>query len=318
MNIESLFRKAFGKREKLFGNAGTNCYRLFNTDGDGIPGLTIDWYGEYVLVQFFASDLMDMSDDIMRSLDRTSSMLPASLKGILLKYRKKQPDARDIAAAMRSVVVEGTVPPEGYCVLQNGVKAAVDLVGGQNTGIFLDMREVREQLLPYYRPGTSMLNLFSYTAIFSVHAVKHGITGSVNVDLSRGVLERAKFNYELNGLRVDERDFIYGDSLDWMRRFRKKSRTFSMVIFDPPTFSRNRKRTFSTKKDYRESLGIISGLAEGGYALTSINSYTISRDEYLSFHPCGWEMEFFNNEPSDFAISGNPYLKVGLWKIKNS
>ena len=98
-----------------------------------------------------------------------------------------------------------------------------------------------------------MLNLFSYTALFSVHAVRRGITGAVNVDLSRAVLERAKVNYGLNGLRIDERDFIYGDSLEWIRRFRKKGRTFSFVIFDPPTFSRNRQRSFSSRRDYAAS-----------------------------------------------------------------
>jgi 23S rRNA (cytosine1962-C5)-methyltransferase len=219
---------------------------------------------------------------------------------------------------MKSIVIEGSGPPEGYSVRQNGILAAVDLMWGQSTGIFLDMREVRERLVRYYSSVDIMLNLFSYTALFSVHAVNHGVMGAVNVDLSKGVLERAKANYRLNGLRVDERDFIYGDSLDWIRRFRKKGKTFTIAVFDPPTFSRNRKRTFSSKKNYRDSLSMLSDIVDGGYALTSVNSYSISREEYLSYHPAGWRLEFFANESSDFAHSGNPYLKAGFWKIKNS
>lgn len=318
MQIESLLNTAIRKRVKLFTDADTNCYRLFNGDGDGVPGLTIDWYGGYVLVQYFDHGLASMTDEIRASLARCERNLPSRPRGILLKNRLRPDDVRDIAAAMRSAVLDGSAPPPGYTVRQNGILAEVDLVGGQSTGIFLDMREVRERLAAYYRPSDIMLNLFSYTALFSVHAVRNGITGAVNVDLSKGVLERAKTNYRLNGLDVDERDFIYGDSLEWLRRFRKKGKTFSIVIFDPPTFSRNRKRTFSSKKDFRDSLGLVSGIISEGFALTSINSFSISREEYLSYHPRGWTLEFIANESSDFTHQGNPYLKAGLWKIKNS
>jgi len=318
MQIESFLKKAILKREKLFTDTATDCYRLFNGDGDGVPGLTIDWYGRYVLVQLFDEGLSSAVDDIRSSIRNSETMLPARPEGILLKNRLKPDDTRDIASAMRSVVLEGSEPPEGFSVRQNGIHALVDLVGGQSTGIFLDMREVRDRLGGYYGCSDTMVNLFSYTALFSVHAVKHGITGAVNVDLSKGVLERARDNYRLNGLKVDERDFIYGDSLEWIRRFRKKGKTFSLVIFDPPTFSRNRRRTFSIKKNYRESLDLVNGLVERGHVLTSVNSHSISREEYLSFHPDGWKPEFIANESSDFTNRGNPYLKAGLWKIKNS
>ena len=318
MQIESNLIRALGKREKLFSDPETNCFRIFNGEGDGIPGLAIDWYGEYILIQYYEPGLRGLTGDIVRAITGAVPRLPAPPRGIMLKNRLKSSDARDISASMRSVVIEGSGPPEGYAVRQNGVLAGVDLMRGQSTGIFLDMREIRERLVRYYSPADIMLNLFSYTALFSVHAVAHGITGAVNVDLSKAVLERAKVNYRLNGLRVDERDFVYGDSLDWIRRFRKKGKTFTQVVFDPPTFSRNRRRTFSSKKNYRDSLAMLSDIAEGGYALTSVNSYSISREEYLSYHPIDWRLEFFANESTDFTHSGNPYLKAGLWKIKNS
>ncbi len=318
MQIESLLAKAIRKREKLFADTATNCYRLFNGDGDGVPGLTIDRYGDYILMQYFDERLASATGDILASITRVIPLLPARPLGILLKKRLKPDDTRDIASAMKSVVLEGSEPPDGYSVSQNGILASVDLVGGQSTGIFLDMREVRDRLAGYYRSSDSMLNLFSYTGLFSVHAVRNGITGAVNVDLSRGVLERAKKNYRLNGLKVDERDFIYGDSLEWIRRFAKKRKIFTLVIFDPPTFSRNRRRTFSTKKNFQGSLDLVNGLVEEGFVLTSVNSYSISREEYLSFHPEGWKLEFIANESSDFTHGGNPYLKAGLWRIKNS
>ncbi|HOT43894.1 MAG TPA: class I SAM-dependent methyltransferase [Spirochaetota bacterium] len=318
MQIESLLTKAVRKRETLLADAATNCCRLFNGAGDGVPGLTIDRYGDYILMQYFDEGLAPATGDILAAITRVIPLLPERPLGILLKKRLKPDDTRDIASAMKSVVLEGAEPPGGYCVRQNGILAAVDLVGGQSTGIFLDMREVRDRLAGYYRSSDTMLNLFSYTGLFSVHAVRNGITGAVNVDLSKGVLERAKENYRLNGLKVDERDFIYGDSLEWTRRFTKKGKNFTLVIFDPPTFSRNRRRTFSTKKNFQGSLDLLNGLVEDGFVLTSVNSYSITRDEYLSFHPKGWELEFIANESSDFTHGGNPYLKAGLWRIKNS
>jgi 23S rRNA (cytosine1962-C5)-methyltransferase len=318
MNLESLLAKAFEKRLILFTNEDTNCFRLLNAEGDGVPGLTIDLYGEFILIQYFSSNLLKESDGIMRSLAMAMNLLPVEPRGILLKNRIKPSKTRDLRAARESVLIEGTPPPIDYTVLQNGIAIGVDLVRGQGSGIFLDMREVRDDLVRFYRHSDAMLNLFCYTAIFSVHAIRHGIAAAVNVDLSKRVLERAKGNYRLNGLHVDERDFIYGDVLDWIRIFRKKGKMFSFIIFDPPTFSRNRLRTFSSSKDYSDYLALIENLVDDGYVLTSVNSYSITADQYKSFHPSTWKLELYHNESSDFTNTGNPYLKTGLWKIKIS
>ncbi|OHD66149.1 MAG: hypothetical protein A2176_07860 [Spirochaetes bacterium RBG_13_51_14] len=315
MNLTPFFTKAFEKRRDLFDDPGTTCFRLFNGAGDGVAGLTLDWYAGYILVQYFSPRLKDKADDVMRGIEAASALLPAQPKGVLLKNRLKSADTSEISAAMKSSIIRGSKPPEGYTVTQNGVLAAVDLVRGQSTGIFLDMREVRDRLAGYYGANGAVLNLFCYTALFSVHAIKQGTRSAVNVDLSRAVLQRARINYALNRLRVDDRDFITGDSLDWIRRFRKNGMIFSLVIFDPPTFSRNRYRTFSSRKNYRESLALIADLAVRGHVLTSVNSYSISEDEYRNFHPAGWKLEFFSNESSDFTHTGKPYLKTGLWKV---
>ncbi len=318
MQLEPLLTRALSKRGKLLADPDLDCCRLFNGDGDGVPGLCVDRYNEYLLVQYYEPGLASMGGGILRAIDGIVPLLPAPPKGVLLKDRTRHAGAPDPADAAKSVLLSGSLPPGDYTVRQNGVRAAVDLLKGQNTGIFMDMREVRDRLAGYYSRSDTLINLFSYTALFSVHALMHGIAGAINVDLSRGVLERARANYRLNGLRIDARDFIYGDSIEWIRRFRRQGKAFSFVVFDPPTFSRNRKRTFSTKKNYRDSLALVTDIARGGYALTSVNSYSVTREEYLSYHPDGWRLEFFANEASDFTHAGNPYLKAGLWKIKNS
>ena len=99
------------------------------------------------------------------------------------------------------------------------------------------MREVRKDLTRYYGSMDSMVNLFCYTALFSVHGLCNGLKKSLNIDVSKAVLKKARTNYILNDLTIDDRDFIYGDSLDWLKILNKKEQTFSMAIVDPPTFS---------------------------------------------------------------------------------
>lgn len=313
-DIGYLFSSAVEKRNLLFEDLETDCFRIFNTSGDGVEGLTVDYYAGYILLQYFNADAKDAISKILPSLIKS---LPVPVKGVLSKNRMTPSKGEIPDEHWKSVILYGDYPTDGIIVLQNGVRARVDLVNGQNTGIFLDMREIRDKLHQFYESESvgRMLNLFSYTALFSVHALKNGVKNAVNIDLSRGVLSRAKINYELNGLKVDQRDFIYGDALDWTKQLSKKEVVFDFAVFDPPTFARNKKKNFSVKKDYSDSLQRVELLIDKGFILTSINSYTVTEQEYRSYHPDNWELLMFGNESSDFIYSGNPYLKVGLWKI---
>jgi 23S rRNA (cytosine1962-C5)-methyltransferase len=179
------------------------------------------------------------------------------------------------------------------------------------------MRDIRTELTGFYQKEkpVSMLNLFSYTGAFSVHALKNGVQRAVNVDLSKSVLRRARENYVLNSLPVDERDFVYGDSYERVKIFSRKNIHFDFAVFDPPTFSRNRGKNFSVRNDYTAFLELLGNVVPGGFIFTSINAATLTKSEYISFHPRSWELVMFANESSDFIHRGNPYLKAGLWKI---
>ncbi len=313
-------KSSFFKREYLFEDDETDCFRLFNSEGDGIEGLTVDLYGEFLLVQYFnrsVEDLLAGETSLINGIITAADLFPVPIRGVLVKNRLRSRSLSGIQHMRETRLVAGELPGRDYCVKQNGVNAYVDLIHGQNTGLFLDMREVRESLKPFYSHTKikSMVNFFSYTSIFSVHGLLNGVEHSVNVDLSKGVLRRSIDNYKLNGLPVDQRDFIYGDALKWIRTFERKHRGFNFIIFDPPTFSRNKKRNFSVKKDYPGALKIMENISDDGYILTSVNSYSVSRDEYISYHPPRWKNLLVMNESSDFIHPGTPYLKVGLWKI---
>ncbi len=316
MNLKDRFIAAFGKRSGLLELADTNCFRLANMEGDGIPHVTVDRYNEYILVQYFHDDFLRERDRYVLAIEGALNWLPLTVRGVLLKNRTRVSSAGEIQESRISELVTGDTPPDNYRVLQNGIIAGVDLVNAQNTGVFLDMREVRDRLREFYPGMAGMLNLFSYTSLFSVHALKHGVPHAINVDLSKAVLARAMENYRLNDCAADDRDFIYGDALHWIKRFSKKGRRFSFVVFDPPSFSRNRTKVFSVRRHFPEYCRRISGIVDDGHVLTSVNQVTVTKDEYISFHPPGWELVFFSNESSDFTYRDRPCLKVGLWKVQ--
>ncbi|MBN1531816.1 MAG: class I SAM-dependent rRNA methyltransferase [Spirochaetes bacterium] len=316
MDIPLTILSAFEKRGSLHDSADTDCYRLFNLAGDGMPGLSIDRYGEYLLVQYFNQEVGGNTGAIIASVERAAARLPFGIRGIVCKDRIKTRDREDIASRRHSMIAAGEAPPEGYRVRQCGVTVAVDLMRGQSTGLFLDMREVRQALAPLYPSGGSLLNLFCYTALFSVHALLRGMRWALNVDLSRQVLRRAMHNYTLNGLGVDHRDFLEGDALQWIRRLARQGRRFDLGVIDPPTFSRNRKRSFSVKRHMPLLLRQAGGLCAGGFLLTSVNSHSMDFREYRSLHPAEWILEAYFNESWDFVRSGEPYLKAGLWRVR--
>jgi 23S rRNA (cytosine1962-C5)-methyltransferase len=266
------------------------------------------------MVQFFSKELFRYREVIFSLVIESITEKYKSVKGIVFKDRT-QNAGENPQDARKSISVWGGMPPDRYTVLQNNMVLVVDILHGQSTGVFLDMREMRERLLPFYDNCRSLLNLFSYTGAFSIHALSNGVSRAVNIDLSKTVLKRAVNNYLLNGLECDGRDFIAGDVGDVLKFLRKKEQRFDMAVYDPPTFSRNGKKVFNVRRDYGKHLEMLSEIVKGGYVLTSVNAASISKREYRSYHPDGWVPVVWGNESKDFPFVGEPYLKVALWKV---
>jgi 23S rRNA (cytosine1962-C5)-methyltransferase len=323
MKYSSIVEKACGRRDGLFADPDNTCFRLLNGHADGVEGLAVDRYGEYLVLHYYGKfprkDAQALVSAVIESLAKRGIVL----MGAMMKDRRKpseidalsEPEGGVTGKSGTAEILWGAPPPGDYTVRHNGLMVYVDLAGGLHTGLFPDMREIREKLVEYYTRGGSLLNLFCHTGVFSLHALAHGISRCVNVDLSAPALVRARRNYALNGMAADETDFICGDAFRWIRSFEKKNRRFSMVIFDPPTFSRNKRRTFSVKRDYRDYLELLSRLAEGGCVLSAVNAESVSLDEYMSLHPMQWQSLFVAGESFDYRGSSDPYLKAGLWRV---
>jgi len=321
MDHESLVKRAVERRAALFELKDTDCFRIVNGEADGLPGFTLDRFGAFLLAQAYDESLLErrggnatLNKSYIRAL--SPAIMPVPLKGVLFKNREKLSEKSYDRAGRKSLLIYGEYPPAGFAVTQNGVSVLADLVEGQGTGIFLDMREIRNELSDFYRIlNGRMLNLFCYTGMFSIHAIKNGLAGALNVDLSANALKRAMKNYELNGIALKKTDFVHGDAVEWPVRLAKKGVEFDIVIVDPPTFSRNGKNFFSVRENYGALLSSLAHTAPHGYVFSSVNALGLSRKEFMAFHPRSWKLVFYRNESSDFSMPGNHYLKAGLWKV---
>jgi 23S rRNA (cytosine1962-C5)-methyltransferase len=309
-NILQKISDAFRKRESFLNRGNTNAYRLLNGKGDGISGLIIDRYDKFLLLQIYENEIDDYIDEIINIIVREPLIERCEIAGIL---KKKREETAESQKNYMSECVWGAAPEGRFSVMQSGIKVEVDLMYGLNTGLFLDMRTVRESLIHRYGEISTILNLFCYTGVFSVHAIHHGVMRVSNVDISRTVLRRAKRNYEINGFNIDERDFITEDAGRFLKSMAKSGNRYDLVIFDPPTFARNKQRTFSIKNDYQRYLEMI-GAVSGKYVLSVVNTYSISVNEYRGYHPNSWSLLSLMHESDDFTAADDIYLKAGLWE----
>jgi 23S rRNA (cytosine1962-C5)-methyltransferase len=312
MKTQELIKKAFERRLGFFSSEET-VFRLINGDGDGLYPCTADYYDGFILIQDFDGN-SGLPAELLKIIPDVCSEYSLPVKGILLKNRGRLSPGDDIEAKRKSIIIDGESPADEIIVRHMGLDISVDIINSQNTGLFFDMRYARSELLKYYADFESMLNLFSYTCVFSLHALKNSVRRAVNVDISKPVLSRGMRNYELNGVNVDSRDFVKGKSSDLIKYYKKKGIRFSFSVIDPPTFARSQKGSFSAERDLSSYLRDLSGISD--YVFSAVNTFKTDERTFLSMHPENYELVFSANEAEDFPHSGSPYLKTALWKIR--
>ena len=208
-------------------------------------------------------------------------------------------------------------PIDSITVLENGISYDIRPGARLSVGLFLDMREVR-QWLRSASSARGVLNLFAYTCSLGVSARLGGATRVVNLDLSRPYLEWGKANYRLNSLDIDDRDFIYGDAFDWLRRFARRAERFDVVIIDPPSFSSTR---FAVARDYPRLVAAAVRVVSAGGVLLAATNHTATTDARFDVWLTTGVVEAGRrgkitqrwHEPApDFPIAAGsrPYLKV--------
>lgn len=256
----ALLEEAFNKRAGL--RASTNALRLVNGYGDGLDGLVLEQYGQHFVAQVFDARWFSEKEALLGFVKGHGA------RYFIVKDRTRGPSARPDEIGF-DVWLDGGC--SSATVEESGVKFSVDLNDTLNTGLFLDMRANRRTVAAE-AGGRKVLNLFSYTCSFGVHARLRGAASVVNVDVSKKILERGRVNYGLNALACEKNEFIRTDAAEYLARAVKKDNRFGMIILDPPSFSRHDSGTFSVKKDLpRLVQDAVTVLESGGVVFVATN-----------------------------------------------
>jgi len=255
----------------------TQAYRLVNAEGDLLPGLTVDVYGEFIMLQFYSRMWEPFQEALVQALQRLMRR-----QGIYEKFRPRKTRALEKKGTKRySSLLLGQQAPKALKVMENGLLFEVDLNYGLHTGLFMDQRQNRRDLMPFCA-GKRMLNLFSFTGAFSVMAAASGATEVTSVDASSHYQDRARTNFEINRLDPHKHQFIVGDCHKVLERFAHEKRRFDIIIMDPPSFSTVGKNRFTTSGGTANLVASVLDLLEhGGLLITSSNHQKVDVGEYL-------------------------------------
>lgn len=310
-------RNAFSKRIKLYHSKDTTAFRVFNGEGDGIGGLTIDYFDEYYLITWYSKGMYVFKDNIIKAIKAL-----VSFDGI---YEKKRFEENGMVVDEDSYVC-GKKAPEPLVVKENKVNFAIYLNDGAMVGVFLDQKEVRKSIRDKYSNNKRVLNTFSYTGAFSMAAAKGGAI-TTSVDLASRSLEKTTENFILNNIEPTKHNIIVEDVFLYFKRAKKENLKFDVVILDPPSFATSKDNRFSAAKDYKDLVkSTIDITEEDGLIVASTNCATFNMIKFKkfideAFKECNKSYEILEEHslPEDFSVTdkfseGN-YLKVVFVRI---
>lgn len=312
--LVNLFKRARDKRMTFEQSELTTAYRLFNQEGDKLGGLTVDRYGDYALFSWYNTFIYSQRELIVSAFQE---VYPDLLGG----YEKIRFKGLDYESAY----LYGQEAPESFDILENGVYYSVFLNEGLMTGIFLDQHEVRNSLVNGLATGKSLLNMFSYTAAFSVAAAIGGALTTTSVDLAKRSRELSEAHFLANDLDITNHHFIVMDVFEYFKYAKRKQLQFDMIVIDPPSFARNKKQTFSVLKDYYKLIEqALEILSPQGMIIASTNAANMTLKQFQKQLEKGlgdrsYQLMDIKGLPSDFTVNENDessnYLKVVTIKV---
>ena len=311
--FDKKIKKAMDDRNTFFRDKETTAFRVFNGEGDGIGGLTIDYFAGYYLINWYSEGVYHFKDEVIQAIKNTGSF-----KGI---YEKKR-FAENGTYIEDDGFIEGERAPYPLIIKENGMNFAVYLNEGAMVGIFLDQRDVRQAIRDKYASGKNVLNTFSYTGAFSVAAAAGGAFKTTSVDVANRSESKTIEQFSLNGIDFEAQDIIVEDVFNYFKYAVRKKLVFDLVILDPPSYARSKKHTFSAAKDYPSLLEKAVAITEkNGVIVASTNCSTFGMDKFKgfidkAFREAGSKYKILEEFrlPSDFKTIGTfkegNYLKV--------
>jgi 23S rRNA (cytosine1962-C5)-methyltransferase len=261
-------RRALELRRRLFDRHVTNAYRLINAEGDGLPGLVADLYDDVLIIQVTTLGMEKLKPMVL-------GMLAELVKPRAIIERSDTPSRREEGLEdLRAVHLGEDV--ENVLILEEGLIFKVGLKDSQKTGFYLDQREMRK-LVGRLARGRTLLNAFSYTGSFAVHAAKGGARRADSVDYSEKAIALAKESFELNSLAAEAGFFFVADVFNFLRQ---PGLDYDFIVLDPPAFAKRKSDVMAACRGYKDINRLaIRQVRPGGLIITCSCSHFV--DEAL-------------------------------------
>jgi 23S rRNA (cytosine1962-C5)-methyltransferase len=262
---------AIDARRVLSSDPDTNAYREVNAESDALPGLIVDRYADFRVIQFLSASAERWREEITASL-----VEDGKCRGI---YERSDVEVREKEGLqMRTGTLWGTEPEDELEIIQDGLRFLVDVRSGQKTGFYLDQRENRRIVRSMINSG-DVLNCFSYTGGFSAAALAGGAETVLSLDSSSAAMDLARRNIELNRLELGRCEWLNADAFEALRELRDRRRSFNVIIMDPPRFASTASQSQRAARGYKDiNLLGFKLLRKGGLLITFSCSGGVSSD----------------------------------------
>ncbi|MFN4179284.1 MAG: class I SAM-dependent rRNA methyltransferase, partial [Armatimonadota bacterium] len=265
-------QQAWQKRKQLGIVEATDAFRVVYAESDFLPGIIVDCYAEFVVVQIYTPAMEKWRETLAEFL--TELVHP---KGI---FERSDFDTRLREKLVPRVgPIKGDAPPEQILITEHGLKFLVDVWRGHKTGFYLDQRENRVRSEPYLR-GERVLNAFSYTGSFALYAIRAGAKQVINLDTSSEALRLAEENAAINGFAGSVQS-LEGNAFQLLRQFRDAGEQFDAIILDPPRFAPTKATVPNALRGYKDiNLLAMRLLKPGGFLVTFSCSGMVSAEMF--------------------------------------
>ena len=312
--IRGRVRRALDYRRRF---ADLNSCRLIFAESDGLPAVIADKFGDVIVVQILCLGMERFKGDIVDALAQELSP-----RGI---YERNDVPVRELEGLSQQTGLLWGEVPDRVEMQENGVRFLVDVKEGQKTGFFLDQKENRAAIAPFVS-GMRVLDCFTHTGSFALHAARYGAAEVTGVDISEHACACALENARLNGVE-DRVRFECANAFDFLRAQQTAKAQYDVVILDPPAFTKTRSAVEGALRGYKEiNLRGMKLTRDGGFFVTCSCSQHVTpdlfrgmlmdaqKDAHVQLRQIEWRTQG-RDHPILLASPETQYLKCGIFQV---
>lgn len=312
--IRGRVRRALDYRRRF---ADLNSCRLIFAESDGLPAVIADKFGDVIVLQILCLGMERFKGDIVDALVQALSP-----RGV---YERNDVPVRELEGLTQQTGLLFGEVPDRVEMRENGVRFLVDVREGQKTGFFLDQKENRAAIAPFVS-GMRVLDCFTHTGSFALHAARYGAAEVTGVDISEHACACALENARLNGVE-DRVRFECANAFDYLRAHQTAKEQYDVVILDPPAFTKTRSAVEGALRGYKEiNLRGMKLTRDGGFFITCSCSQHVTpdlfrgmlldaqKDAHVQLRQIEWRTQG-RDHPILLASPETQYLKCALFQV---